>query len=219
MLRIISDVHGKFQQYEKLTKTCDESIQVGDMGFDYSYLNKHIDPKKHKFFKGNHDLYTEHQDAKPHHLLKDFGMIDEYPIFIIRGAWSIDWLYRTPGFDWFENEELSENEFDQCLEEYKKAKPNIVLSHTCPQEVKLDILDNCDTLSNGKDYLTRTELRLQDMFDYHRPHLWIFGHWHIKYNKNFNGTKFLCTPELGYVDIDMEKIYVKDTLHKGSTKE
>lgn len=205
-MRIISDVHGKFKDYEKITKGCGESIQVGDMGFDYSYLNKHIDHKKHKFFKGNHDLYIDLQEARPHHLLKDFGMIDEYPIFIIRGAWSIDWAYRIPGLDWFENEELSTNELIQCLEEYKKAKPNIVLSHTCPQEVKLDILQNYVTLSNGKEYRTRTELALQDMFDYHRPKIWIFGHWHQKYNKNFNGTKFICNPELGYIDINLEEL-------------
>ena len=31
---IIGDVHGKIAEYSQLTKNCDYSIQVGDMGFN-----------------------------------------------------------------------------------------------------------------------------------------------------------------------------------------
>jgi len=41
-ITFIGDVHGRIPEYLDLIKDCEYSIQLGDMGFDYSLL-KNID--------------------------------------------------------------------------------------------------------------------------------------------------------------------------------
>jgi hypothetical protein len=101
-LRIIGDVHGKFQDYIALTKECDYSIQVGDMGFDYSELRV-LSKDDHKFIGGNHDNYDKYYGS-PHALGstitigmgKDFGIATHggLDFFFLRGGFSIDWKQR-----------------------------------------------------------------------------------------------------------------------------
>jgi hypothetical protein len=40
------------------------------------------------------------------------------------------------------------------------------------------------------------------MFIGHKPKLWIFGHWHVPFDEVIAGTRFICLPELAYIDID-----------------
>ena len=46
-LRLIGDVHGKYDAYLDLIKEADYSIQLGDLGLDYFFLSQ-VDYKKHK---------------------------------------------------------------------------------------------------------------------------------------------------------------------------
>jgi len=57
MIRIFGDVHGNIEDYVLCTKQAPSSVQLGDMGFDYSSLNE-LDPRFHVFVGGNHDNYT-----------------------------------------------------------------------------------------------------------------------------------------------------------------
>ena len=56
-LRLIGDIHGKYDHYLNLVKDCQYTLQVGDLGFDYEPIF-HLDPEKHRFIGGNHDNYT-----------------------------------------------------------------------------------------------------------------------------------------------------------------
>lgn len=56
-LRVVGDVHGHFQFYEKTVKDIPCSIQIGDMGLDYAGFPK-LDPSRHVFIGGNHEDYT-----------------------------------------------------------------------------------------------------------------------------------------------------------------
>ena len=69
-LRIIGDVHGWIDKkyphkysykhstsYLDITKGCEYSIQLGDMGFNYKPLQKLKPRGHHIFFPGNHDNY------------------------------------------------------------------------------------------------------------------------------------------------------------------
>jgi len=134
-LRIIGDVHGHKERYLRLLRKAEYSLQIGDMGFEYNFLNS-VDPDKHRFFGGNHDNYDRINDV-PHnlgnhgiHTVPGFG-----DIFFVRGAYSIDQVYRTEGVSWWRAEELNHQEAQKALEEYRKIKPDFVVTHSCPASI------------------------------------------------------------------------------------
>ena len=145
-IRIIGDVHGKYGEYLNITDGAEYSIQVGDMGFNYDHM-KGLDPLHHTFFGGNHDNYDIIKDVS--HCHGNYGMrhlgngavgpVFEY--FFIRGAYSVDKKYRTPGLSWWEEEELSYKTADRCLQNYNRLvnhynrPPELVLSHDCPSSL------------------------------------------------------------------------------------
>ena len=208
MLRIISDVHGKIGQYIEITEGCDYSLQIGDMGYDYSRLDK-VDPDRHKFFEGNHGHYPT-LNQQPHNL-GDFGLrnLGGEEFFFIRGAFSIDKKYRIEGVDWFQQEQLNRQQQEQCIKEYEIAKPDVVISHTCPSEVAKIIGNPMVLHSFGfspERFNTETQALLQDLFEIHKPKLWIFGHFHMNIDIQYRGTRFICKPELGFTDIENGKV-------------
>lgn len=177
---IIGDVHGKFDNYLELTKLAESSIQIGDMGFNYSPLAELS--LNHRFIKGNHDNY---EISDPHDL-GDFGIHEG--IFYIRGAASIDRMRRIEGKDWFADEQLSYARLQEVINLFESTKPKIVISHDCPQSMA--------SLLCGIQDTTLTRLALQTCFGLHQPELWIFGHHHRHVEDTFWGTKFVCLGEL-----------------------
>lgn len=204
-LRILGDVHGKYDKYLPLTKKANYSLQVGDMGFDYRYLTRTLDSDCHKIIGGNHDSYNRTncscQGDKPEpffpedacnacegrgyvydqskHFLGDYGVWevpDFGPIFYTRGAWSIDMDCRLPGISWWEDEELPYRQCTKALAAYKEIKPDFVVTHTAPQQIIPSI--PFQRIFGNKIHGTRTETLLGEMWDCHQPKMWIFGHWH-----------------------------------------
>lgn len=193
-LRIISDTHGQRKEYLDLIKDCDYSIHCGDLDFSYDWLPE---MPNHKHFLGNHDNY----DAPKHpNNLGDFGKINFLPIdingFFIRGAWSIDWKGRIPKVSWWEQEQLTQEQLDKCLQEYIKQKPNIVFSHDCPFNILLYMnlrLEFAKSFGYNSSYIpSRTNLALQKMLEEHRPKIWLHGHYHQKFDQIIDGTRFIC---------------------------
>lgn len=189
---IIGDVHGKMEEYYKLIKDEECSIQIGDMGFEpaYDFLRENVDETKHRFIPGNHDNY---HCLPPHHL-GHFGTYQygEYPeIFFVRGALSIDKHYRTQGISWWQEEELTLKQSMECIQMYGDIKPDIVLSHDCPLQV-------LNIMYDGKNLLrpSFTSRLLEELFDIYPPRLWIFGHHHKTWDTIICGTRFLCLDEL-----------------------
>lgn len=206
-LTLIGDVHGHSGPYTNYLKKCENSIQLGDLDFNYKYLSK-IDPIHHKVLAGNHDNYSlkprfdltpddpyvnkgngkfivkfddvfEFQEMGDH-FLGHYGNYTppgvENPVlnpkmFFVRGAFSIDKKFRTPCLDWFEDEELTYKLMCDAITFYKNAKPDIVISHDCPGVIypMLGIFDS---------HLSATANMLTQMFEYHQPKYWIFGHHH-----------------------------------------
>ena len=216
-LRIIGDVHGKFQEYIALTKECDYSIQVGDMGFDYSEL-KAVDETKHKFIGGNHDNYDKYY-ASPYvvqgaQLDKDFGTATHggLDFFFVRGGFSIDWKQRQRTFlmggakTYWDNEELSIEEMEMALWQYQKIKPNVVITHECPRSISKHVGDNkiLEMFGYNPDrFTTKTSELLEMMFQYHQPKVHFFGHYHNNWGAEINGTQFRCVDELSYVELEV----------------
>jgi predicted phosphodiesterase len=188
-LLIIGDVHGKINQYWKLlqNKEFKMSIQVGDFGFrkEHEWFLDNIDYTKNKINFGNHDDYTFLNEL---HSLNNYSYLDNYNLMSVRGAFSIDHYKRKKDIDWWDNEELSYDELQNAIDLYNNKKPNIMITHDCPHEIRkilFNIHDKSIT-SNG----------LQIMLEDHQPKIWIFGHHHKSINTIINGTNFICLNEL-----------------------
>jgi len=176
---IIGDVHGKIPIYNEIIERSDCSLQIGDMGFDYSQLSHSRD---HRFIGGNHDNYSHRHP----NMLDDYGVWRD--IFYIRGAYSIDRSSRTPGFNWFYEEELNLADCYRAFELYIKERPRIIVTHAPPVTA---------VLAMGKRLIeTTTTSLLQACFEAHEPSIWVFGHMHESWSDCINRTTFHCLKEL-----------------------
>ena len=201
-VKFIGDIHGHANWHRSAIKTAQYTVQVGDLGFDYSYLDK-IDSERHKFFGGNHDNY-DIIDEFPHnighfgvHEIPDFG-----EFFFVRGAWSIDRAFRQNHDVSFkgqiirfknlwDEEEMTMEQCNEALSLYEKVKPKLLVSHTCP----FNIVPHVGNPNIAKGFgfgtnaiKTRTNQLLQAMTDIHRPRMHIFGHFHVDVDCYIDGT-------------------------------
>ena len=183
-ITILSDIHGNAGVHERIMQWNDSTLQIGDCGFDYSYLRK-WDPEKHKVLAGNHDNYSIMK--KFPHFLGDFGTWNG--IFFVRGAYSVDKDLRVQDRDWWIEEELTIEQGIFALEEYERTKPGIVVTHDGPEQVAEHLLR-----PHQHRISTRTGQLLGRMFEIHQPKIWIFGHWHMSKKFFVPGfsTDFIC---------------------------
>lgn len=204
-LRIIGDVHGKHGQYLRLLDETPYTFQVGDMGFDFDFFVENGVEDGHRFIGGNHDNYDLIEDCSHH--LGDFGVwsVPEFgDVFYIRGAWSIDKKFRTPGVNWWPDEELSQDKCEEALELYKEVRPKFVVSHECPLDIVQFVTDPQFALHMGFDkgiIHTKTNRILQRMREFHAPKIHVFGHYHKHLDIVANECRYVCLPELGVLDL------------------
>lgn len=193
LIRFIGDIHGNFQNYQRIIVDSEYSIQVGDFGIGFG-----IDPPKvavnHRFIRGNHDNLSElvsNHDCK--NWIPDGSLIQD-KIFCVGGAYSVDKCLRTEGVDWWADEELSTSEWYDILDLYEEIRPQVVVSHDCPVKALL-----------YPEYKvpTRTGQALSAMFDIHKPNLWVFGHYHTSIDHVVYGTRFVCVDQQRYIDIEV----------------
>lgn len=203
MLRIIGDVHGKIDDYKKITEDCDRSIQIGDIGFkqEWDRVAKEIPGDKHKIIAGNHDDYDTLINVENY--LGDFGgdmETFETSFFFVRGAYSCDKKFRTMDIDiWPEKEEISYTKLGTAIRVYEKINAEIVLTHDVPKKAAMELFNP------SSFYPSRTVEALDQMLELHQPKLWIFGHWHLTSYKKINDTMFICLGELKFIDYDETK--------------
>ena len=95
-----------------------------------------------------------------------------------------------------ENEELSIEQGIFALEEYERVKPEIVVSHDCPEQCAEKLLRD-----HQPRIPSRTGQLLGRMFEIHQPKKWIFGHWHV--SKKF----FLPGFVTDFVALNIEETY------------
>lgn len=201
-LTIIGDVHGKIPSYLKICSKHEYTIQLGDMGFRYDQIN--LDPKNHIFFPGNHENF--HTIEYCPNYIGRYGVYTHGGVkfFYVGGAFSIDISFRVCDYirggpkTWDWREELTLKEMMGCLYLYKKERPDIVISHTCPTSIEKLVGNRKIMETYGWDDLEcRTSQLLQIMLEEHAPKEWVFGHFHVPWKKEINKTKFRCVPELG----------------------
>lgn len=193
MISILGDVHGKYKRLHEIIREKDRYpyiVQIGDLGFDFSTLDN-VDPDEFKIVGGNHDNYDKIINIP--HYLGDYGYtsLNGVNFFFYRGAYSIDRQYRTIGIDWWAQEQLKVEDFLKARELYRDVKPDIVLTHDCPESIAPYVPP-----PGVQIYQNTTNWALQELFNIHQPKIWRFGHHHRSWNMNVNGTNFRCLNEL-----------------------
>lgn len=188
---VYGDVHGLWSQYRKNVDAYKgRTFQLGDMGLGFGQDLPKMDDR-HKFIRGNHDKPS---DCRAHpNYAGDYGYDKEDGFFFLGGAWSIDWMLRKEGRDWWSDEELSEQELDAATQMYVEKRPDLVITHEAPAEARNYLLRTTSPnklLSGGKIFETRTATALQKMFEAHQPKRWLFGHYHMSRTFCISGCDF-----------------------------
>jgi predicted phosphodiesterase len=207
-MMLIGDVHGKWDQYADLLKLHkpERSVQLGDFGVGFHKEDplrrrRVIDDMSlyggdNRYIRGNHDNPAVCQaDSK---YIPDATFEEDTGIFYLGGAFSIDHAYRTQDVDWWHNEELSYNELNAAIDVYERAKPRVVLSHDCPEDIIVYMAN-----WYKKESRSRTRDALSAMWSIHKPDLWVFGHWHKNMTAVFDGCQFTCLNELSWLNINV----------------
>ena len=192
-ITLIGDVHGKYEHYHKIVRQTERhpyTLQIGDFGFKYDTL-KNVDSTRHLILPGNHDHYDTCYNHP--HFLGDYGYtsLNRIDFFYYRGAYSIDRQYRTIGIDWWENEQVNIDQFMKARELYRSIKPEVMITHDCPQDIALQMLE-----PGQRAYENITSWALQELYNIHQPKLWFFGHWHRAVKIQHGNTQFVCLNEL-----------------------
>jgi len=189
--RFIGDVHGRYQKYSELIKCEYPTIQVGDFGQGFSPAP--IMAEKDRFIRGNHDNPAICKQNP--HWIKD-GHIENGMLFI-GGAWSIDHASRTPGVDWWDDEELSYSELSIMIDLAIANQPLVIVSHEAPTTA----IPKYAGFRNKEP--SRTSSAFDVIFEKVRPKLWVFGHYHRPWNFVEQGTRFICCDIDTAVDVEV----------------
>jgi hypothetical protein len=214
LTRLIGDIHGNIYDYKAYAINNFEgpTIQIGDFGIGFGqgdYWHESVDAFHvaggHRFLRGNHDNPALCKTMKG--WIKD-GTV-ENDVMFIGGAWSIDnpdappgWYKRTKDYDWWEDEECSNEQFDLMLDTYLAVKPRVMITHDCPHNIASHMFWNSGFLK-GPRYNTRTGDFLQKLFELHQPESWYFGHWHYTMQYKSGRTMFHCIGIYDYVDVEL----------------
>jgi predicted phosphodiesterase len=210
LTRVIGDVHGKFDQYKKIIKGAERSIQVGDLGVGFKKLNyegelvwstnpPHKEMVKHsaKFLRGNHD---NPDVCRKHSQWIADGTV-ENDVMFVGGATSIDRAYRIEGQSWWADEECSLSQLRHFVDLYADIKPRVMITHEVPESIADGILAAVNRTK--LDDPSRTRQALQAMLEIHRPEIWIAGHWHVNIDQQYQGMRLIVLNELEYVDLEL----------------
>jgi len=87
-------------------------------------------------------------------------------VLFMGGADSTDKDGRTPGYDWFPQETISQKDIYNLPD----VKIDIIISHTCP--IEFDIIRDTDPLEPA------SRKALSYVLEKYNPPLWFFGHFH-----------------------------------------
>ena len=214
LTRLIGDIHGQVNDYKVYAIDQFEGpvVQIGDFGIGFGqgdYWHESVDDYHtrggHRFIRGNHDNPGMCKTMSS--WIKD-GTV-ENDVMFIGGAWSIDnpvappgWYRRTAGYDWWVDEECSDEQFEQMFETYKTVKPRVMITHDCPAKISYPMFWGSGFLK-GPTYPNRTSAWFDRFIDAHEPEEWYFGHWHQTMQYKYGRTHFHCIGILDYVDVEL----------------
>ena len=205
----MGDVHGEFgllnsfiaKKHPKIIIVC------GDFGYWPRLKDKPKNPKYPKkpktviagntkvyFCDGNHEDHwslrrLENNEIYPNVFYMKRGSIltleDGRNVLFMGGAQSIDKDMRIEGRDWFREEEITLEDINRLPD--ANTKIDIVISHTCPEEM-LSQLPNVYNIETN-DWSRKA---LSHVFQIYSPSLWYFGHFHTYKTFYVLGCRWTC---------------------------
>ena len=206
-------IHDKdsLERYHDLLINHSQSVQVGDFSTIpeiWDLHNNSTTSSEHKILQGNHDNMDKYPYSR--FSLGNYGIFTifstlrqkRYSCGFIRGAKSIDSGKRPSRYyltteenaevdetlltnvTHWENEELDYHSLCNAVVDIIQAKPDIIITHDCPQSV-------CESLFGITD-TTKTRNALNVLFSQFQPKIWVFGHHHKDKQQSINGTEFVC---------------------------
>lgn len=217
MTVLIGDIHGNLKKLHKVLGDIDDDVLcVGDVGVGFSSVGQNpVLPDRFFFIRGNHD--NPYWCKKHSKFVGDYGMWNG--IFVLGGARSIDKERRTENIDWWRDEELSYADCQEALELYYDLKPRIVVSHDAPfslqPEIKIAAVAKDPLVAGyGEPRPYATPMVMDEMFSVHQPDLWVMGHWHCKYQKDINGTRFRVLDIFEMINLEEELSKLPSNTHR-----
>ena len=214
LTRLIGDIHGQFNDYKiySIDSFSGPTVQIGDFGVGFGqsdYWHENINTfhagGNHRFIRGNHDNPSTCREMSG--WIEDGTVEDD--VMFIGGAWSIDnpvappgWYRRTAGYDWWVEEECSDEQFEAMFETYKQVKPRVMITHDCPASISYPMFWGSGFV-RGPVYPNRTSAWFDRFFEAHQPDEWYFGHWHKTMAHKHGRTTFQCIGTLDYIDVEL----------------
>ncbi|MCB0370655.1 MAG: hypothetical protein KDD45_14830, partial [Bdellovibrionales bacterium] len=109
---------------------------------------------------------------------------------------------------WWPEEELTHKELWEIQTIFNKNKPEIMLTHDAP-EFLVDYLVAASGRTSKLSYPSVTRQSFSGYFYGHKPKLWLFGHWHIPFDLEYEGCRFICLPELASAKVNTKTLNVE----------
>lgn len=206
-IRFIGDIHGSYGMYAIRVMGVPDSVQVGDFGFGFGQSGSatYIDNVLYKYAQGSHRMIRGNHDnpdemKKSNHFIPD-GTI-EGNVMYIGGAASIDKHMRTEGVDFWSKEESSDEELEALVKLYGKTKPNILVTHECPEFFSDRVM--VPLVGGIANFRSRTREAFDRMYIVHKPKIHIFGHWHKDVDQVWGKTRMICLGIGSVLDLEVE---------------
>ncbi len=206
---VTGDVHGRFGNLNSLInkKKPDLIICCGDFGYwpNVSWGEplsniKLQTAKKLLWCDGNHEDHWAIRDRTTDELAPNifymprgstYQLDDGRNIIFMGGAHSIDEHLRRIGVDWFPEETISQKD----IMDLPDCKIDIFITHTCPEELLVDLLPH-----DSRKQPEPSNYALSELWKIYKPSLWFFGHWHHYITGRMMGTKWFCLSAPGFGD-------------------
>lgn len=215
-IMLLGDTHGNVRHTVKCVETAaaegvSRIIQLGDFGFYWrgedrtrplrqALADAEIDLA---FLPGNHEDWE--RLSRLDRLGGDWGRITSRLTYLGRvnafewsgvrfltvgGAISIDKSSRVPGYTWFPDEAITDEDVFRALD---YPTPHVVLSHDSPNNPVLQAYLESESERWGLPYKTerastQNREQLDHVLRHHRPKLWFHGHYHHRYVGKVDGT-------------------------------
>lgn len=114
---------------------------------------------------------------------------DGRKILFMGGADSIDKQWRTPGYDWFPEEIITQKDIYNLPD----TKIDILISHTCPESIVKHMFKLGQYIASDP-----SRLALEYVYNKYRPKQMFFGHFHVwKKGAISIGNHWTCLNQIG----------------------
>lgn len=183
----VGDIHGRFEIFNEFLhdrkKEIDSIYCLGEFGYwpdaDYSQIENGDIPLY--WIDGNHEQFDLLEKRKTDEIAPNIFYIPRGTVEVlsngmktlfIGGAASIDRRMRTPGFDWFPQEEITNEDIDKSISAIDKmSEIDLICSHTCP--IEFDVIGE-----SPLSFFDPSAYKLSILLRHAKPKHWLFAHWH-----------------------------------------